>query len=290
MKTFLVTGASQGFGLELARQLLAASGEHEVVLPVRTPSKVPDLGPRAKVMTLDLSRLEAVQQFADAWSTPLAGLINNAGVQMVGDITRTPDGYEETVAVNYLAAFVLTRGLQRWVKGGRVMFIGSATHVPKFPANLMGFRGTKFTSLEASARGEAELTARDRYSTSKFLCTVSAPMFAARDAGATYLTLDPGLMAGTGLARGYAPGARWVWRNVLPWLTPLVMPGASTVARSAKTATWLMTADGQKSGGVYEYTRRDAPVHPLVNDATFAAKLFAETSALVQRGPVTRAA
>lgn len=284
MKTFLVTGASQGFGLEIAKSLLAASEDHEVVLPVRTPSKVPGLGPRAKVMTLDLSQLAAVQKFADAWRTPLAGLINNAGVQMVGEMTRTPDGYEETVAVNYLAAFVLTRGLQKWVKGGRVMFIGSATHVPKFPANLMGFRGTKFTSIEASAGGEAELTARDRYSTSKFLCTVAAPMFAARDANATYLTLDPGLMAGTGLARGYGGASKWVWNNVLPWLTPLVMPGASTVARSAKTATWLMTADGLKSGGVYEYTRAWAPVLPLVNDATFAAKLFDETRALVDRG------
>lgn len=281
MKTFLVTGASQGFGLEIARSLLAASDEHEVVLPVRTPSKVPELGPRAKVMTLDLSRLEAVQKFADAWSTPLAGLINNAGVQLVGEMTRTPDGYEETFAVNYLAAFVLTRGLQKWVKGGRVMFVGSATHVPVFPANLMGFKGTKFTSVEASARGEAELNSRDRYSTSKFMCSLAAPMFAARDGEATYVTIDPGLMAGTGLARGYDGASQWVWKNVLPWLTPLVLPGASTVARSAKTATWLMTADGLKSGGVYEYTRKFAPVHAWVNDAKFAARVFDETCALL---------
>ena len=45
MKTFLITGAAQGFGLELARALLDADVSHHVVLAVRRPEAAPQLDP-----------------------------------------------------------------------------------------------------------------------------------------------------------------------------------------------------------------------------------------------------
>ncbi|XXX80785.1 hypothetical protein WMF30_18685 [Sorangium sp. So ce134] len=177
---------------------------------------------------------------------------------------RTADGWEETIAVNHLAAFALTVGLLPWLDGGRALFIGSGTiHPDNRVPRLLGFRGARFTSVAALARGDGEGSepqrGRDRYATSKFMNTVTAIELARRipPERARFYTLDPGMMPGTGLAREAPLPARVVWSAVLPWLVPL-MPDASTPARSAAAAAWILTADeaAARSGEVYGPDRR----------------------------------
>ncbi|CAL4890447.1 unnamed protein product [Urochloa decumbens] len=108
--SIVVTGATSGIGLEMARQLLQA-GAH-VVMAVRRPKVAQELIQKwqnessetgtplnAEVMELDLLSLDSVVKFADAWNArmaPLHVLINNAGIFAIGEPQRfSKDGHEE---------------------------------------------------------------------------------------------------------------------------------------------------------------------------------------------------
>lgn len=262
-RTVMVTGATQGLGAAMVRALDEAT-DLEVVLAVRDAKRgervARQLRRPARVVTLDLSSLENVRRFVASWREPLAGLVNNAGLQHAGDAPPTSDGLEETFAVNWLAVVALTVGLAPTLEGGRVVNIGSGTHAPDHPtAARFGYRGGRFTSVAALARGEGDgatpaQRAKDRYATSKLAVTAGTAALARRLPKTTFVTLDPGLMAGTGLARAASAGQRLAWSTLLKWVAPL-LPDTSTPERSAKAAVGLLT--GQVvSGTVYDYEQK----------------------------------
>jgi NAD(P)-dependent dehydrogenase (short-subunit alcohol dehydrogenase family) len=127
-RTFVVTGANSGLGLETARSLAAAGGH--VVLAVRDT----DRGARAaaglvgstEVRELDLADLASVRAFAGAWDAPIAGLVNNAGIMMVAE-GRTKDGFERQIGTNHLGHFALTNLLLPHVTD-RVVTVSSGLH------------------------------------------------------------------------------------------------------------------------------------------------------------------
>jgi NAD(P)-dependent dehydrogenase (short-subunit alcohol dehydrogenase family) len=268
MDTFIVTGASHGFGLEIARQLVRRAGT-EVILAVRDLKKgealAKEMGPNARAMRLDCASMEDINRFIAAWRGPIRGLVNNAGLQQPGATRLTADGYEETIAVNHLAAFQLTVGLLPHLKGGRVLFIGSGTHNPenKTPRRF-GFRGAKFTSIAQLAKGESDATndrqrGLDRYATSKFLNTATGIELARRFQPTEHVfsVLDPGMMAGTGLARSAPAPVRLLWSTVLKWISPLI-DDASTTEKSAAAAVWMLTEAPASDihGAVYDFARK----------------------------------
>lgn len=71
-----------------------------------------------------------------------------------------------------------------------------------------------------------------------------------------FFTLDPGLMAGTGLARTAPAPVRLLWSTVLRWISPL-LPDASTPERSGAAAAWIVTdpALTTRSGEVFSFDR-----------------------------------
>lgn len=293
-RTFLVTGSTQGLGLETARAL-AADPSHDVVLAVRDVARgeaaARAIGPNARVARIDCASLADVRRFADAWRGPIAGLVNNAGVQQTAGLQRSAEGWEETIAVNHLAALELTIRLLPFLTGGRVLFIGSGTHNPdNRTATRFGFRGARFTSIAALARGDTDASSdrqsgMDRYATSKFLNTVTGIELARRipRERTVFLTLDPGLMAGTGLARSAPAIVRFAWARLLPWVAPL-MPDTSTVQRSGATAAWLLTDPGvaAQSGEVFSYDRRPSTrVWQRARDADLARTALDESLAFL---------
>lgn len=294
MHTFLVTGATQGLGLAIARAL-AARSDHRVVLGVRDLARgeavAREVGANAEARRIDCASLADVRRFAAEWREPLAGLVNNAGVQIVDATRTTAEGFEETLAVNHLAAFELTARLLRCLDGGRVVFVGSGTHNPdNRTATVFGFRGARWTSVEGLARGDGDggsdrQRGLDRYATSKMLNMLTAMELARRVPRdrIAFFTLDPGLMAGTGLARSAPAIVQWAWSHVLPRLAPL-LPDTSTPERSAAAAEWLLTDSGvvAQSGEVFAYDRRPSSrVWPPSRDPALARDVFEQTAAFL---------
>lgn len=140
-KTFVVTGANSGLGLETVR-LLARRGAR-VILTVRGREKGEEAiewvrsrtGPdaRLKAVELDLASLDSVAAAArsiEALGTPIDVLINNAGV-MALPRAETADGFEVQIGVNHFGHFALTlRLLHFLIKApfGRVITVTSLYH------------------------------------------------------------------------------------------------------------------------------------------------------------------
>lgn len=268
MKTYLITGATGSLGYNIVKYLSREPNTH-IVLAVRNVNNgmkiAKQIGKNTSVYELDLCSMDSIDKFISSWKYDLAGLVNNAGIQIVNKTRLTNDKkYEETFFVNHLAAFKLTIGLLPFLFHGRVLFIGSGTHHPdNKAATMFGFRGAKYKSIQNCAEGLSEVgpidqIGRDRYATSKFLNMVSTIELARRISPGyvSFYCIDPGMMAGTGLART-APGhMQFIWRHILPFAARF-LPDTSTPKRSGGTAAWIMTSENlnKESGTIFSYNR-----------------------------------
>ncbi|MCD0442146.1 SDR family oxidoreductase [Glycomyces sp. A-F 0318] len=136
-RTFLVTGANSGLGLETARALARRGAR--VVMAVRTESKgraaaadIAGTAPGAdlEVRRLDLADLDSVKAFADALDAPVDVLVNNAGI-MIPPRRLTPQGHESQFGTNHLGHFALTGLLLDRLGRGRdprVVTVSSLAH------------------------------------------------------------------------------------------------------------------------------------------------------------------
>ncbi|GAA4883975.1 SDR family oxidoreductase [Actinomycetospora straminea] len=125
----VVTGASDGIGLGIARRLAAAGAE--VVLPVRNPRKgeaaisaireqVP--GAAVSLRELDLSSLASIAALGAAMRAedrPIHLLINNAGVMTPPGRQTTVDGFELQWGTNHLGHVALVAQLLPLLRAGR---------------------------------------------------------------------------------------------------------------------------------------------------------------------------
>lgn len=140
MKTILVTGATDGIGLETAKELARLG--HDVVVHGRNEDKalracnaIRNAVPNASLSTAhaDFGDLAAVARMAQDLAARLPKLdvlINNAGVYLMERKTSA-DGYEMTLAVNHLAHFLLTNLLLPLLKKSdepRVVTVSSMVH------------------------------------------------------------------------------------------------------------------------------------------------------------------
>ncbi|MCF8069886.1 MAG: SDR family NAD(P)-dependent oxidoreductase [Desulfobacterales bacterium] len=147
-KTILLTGATDGIGLETARMLVSLG--HTVLLHGRNPAKLekvaktlaalPDSG-RVESYVADLSRMDAVEALAKAVAekhAKLDVLINNAGVFKTND-PITLDGLDVRFAVNTFAPYLLTKRLLPLIESsGRVINLSSAAQAPVDLEALVG--------------------------------------------------------------------------------------------------------------------------------------------------------
>ncbi len=147
-KTILITGSTDGIGLETAK-LLAASG-HTLLIHGRSEKKLADTEatllriPGAKTITpyrADLSRISDVEALAAAVVQEHPGidvLINNAGVfKTLNPIIE--DGYDLRFIVNTVAPYLLTQRLLPVLPAtGRVINLSSAAQSSVQLAALAG--------------------------------------------------------------------------------------------------------------------------------------------------------
>jgi short-subunit dehydrogenase len=153
----LITGASGGIGLELAR--LCARDGHDVILVARSQAKLEELAKylsgmyavRAEVIVADLSDPEAPRAIMEEVSARGMGvdvLINNAGVGLWGLFGRQDERQIlDLLQVNITALTLLTRlVLPRMVsqRGGRILNVASAGGFAPGPLMAVYFAGKSY--------------------------------------------------------------------------------------------------------------------------------------------------
>ncbi|MEM7052252.1 MAG: SDR family NAD(P)-dependent oxidoreductase [Acidobacteriota bacterium] len=259
MKTILITGSTDGIGLETAR-LLASLG-HRILLHGRDSSKLAAVHGELTAETsagqieayrADLSRLQEVDSLAAAVSVQhdrLDVLINNAGVYNAPSATTT-GGLDVRFAVNTLAPFRLTGLLlPRLPTTGRVVNLSSAAQAP--------------VDLRALT-GKVALSAGAAYAQSKLALTMWCRHLGRElgPDGPAILAVNPGSLLATKMvhdAFGVAGGK--------------VQKGAEILRRAALDADF-----GAATGQYFDNdSGRFADPHP---DALDEAKVAAVVSAL----------
>lgn len=300
-RTVLITGATSGLGLAMARAF-SQIRNWRLVLAVRDleagQALCRELGPQCRAVEVDMADSRSVARLASGWDGPLHGLVNNAGGQFHGPTRFSSDGVEMTLALNTLGPLQLTLGLLGPLAGGTVLNIGSGTHDPHDRgARMFGFRGGRFTSVMQLAAGDGDpaagrQAALDRYATSKLLLMTLTVALARRHPHVRFMNLDPGLMPGTGLARTAPWPVRVAWSSVLRWIAPL-LAGASTPERSAAAALRLIADTAFSTGGTYGPDTMPEPVWDKVTDPAFGEEVLGQSLAFLEAlrpSPALRAA
>lgn len=137
-KIAIITGADGGMGTEITRAV--AKADYHVIMLCYTAFKgeerksqlILETGNKdIEVMRIDLSSMESIMKVTDKLKKKLTSLdllMNNAGT-MATRYTTTEDGFERTVAVNYVAPYLLTRRLLPLMhKGSRIVNMVSCTY------------------------------------------------------------------------------------------------------------------------------------------------------------------
>ena len=144
-RTALVTGASRGIGLAVARALVGA--ELRVVMLARGAdelvARARELGALAIAHPCDVTDAEAVDRAVTRTREALGGapdvIVNNAGLFELARVEDTaPDAFERALDVNLVAPFRIVRafvGAMRARGHGHIVTIGSIADHAIFPEN-----------------------------------------------------------------------------------------------------------------------------------------------------------
>lgn len=278
----IVTGASSGVGLHATRALID-KGWH-VIMACRDLEKAAaaakslDLPKGSyEIAHLDLASLDSVRALHAAFRTggkPLDALVCNAATYLpqLKEPMRSPDGYEISVATNYLGHFLLANlmldDLQK-AKAPRLVTLGTVTanseefggKVPiPAPADLGDFRGFKsgFKDPVAMIDGKPFKPGK-AYKDSK-LCTMmmSRELHARYHAttGIVFSTLYPGCVADTPLFRN----APRLFQKIFPWFQKNITKGyVSQPLSGERVAQVVADADFIQSGVHWSWGNRQEP-------------------------------
>jgi NAD(P)-dependent dehydrogenase (short-subunit alcohol dehydrogenase family) len=296
-KAYIVTGPTSGIG---RRTALEVARHGTVVLVGRDRSKLDDAqkaierrGGQAVSVVCDLSDLASVRRAAARiieLGLPIAGLLNNAGIMQMHPTTNAL-GWDTTFATNHLGPFVLTEALAPHLPdGAQVVFICSGVEDPerKF-AVMAGFRGGRYISAEASARGEwapggSKLRGGDAYATSK-QCNLATVLALAREMPRLrFNAVEPGFNPGTDLGRDSHVFLRLLGKYVLSPLAPFVKY-CSNPKTAARVITEVLTDDSYRTGVYYDEKGRPMNGSTLVREPEFTERVAAETRALLAQVP-----
>jgi NAD(P)-dependent dehydrogenase (short-subunit alcohol dehydrogenase family) len=201
--------------------------------------------------------------------------------------SKTPLGWDLAFATNHLGPFAFTEAIiPHLADGTNIVFTCSAVEDPeRKPAVTAGFRGGRYISAEASARGEwlpggSSKPGFDAYATSKQgnLATVFA--FARETPRLRFNAVEPGFNPGTGLGREANPALRFLAKHVLSPLAPLIK-NWSTPTHAAHVITQILTAPSDATGLYYDENGKPMNASKQVSDPAFADRYVAETRSLL---------
>lgn len=296
-KAYLVTGPTSGIGRATALEL-AKYGT--VILVGRDPRKLEDMqktieqkGQHAVVVVCDLSDISSVQRAVEevaALDLTIVGLVNNAGIRQER-ATKNAQGWDMTFATNHLGPFALTEALLPYLPdGANVVFIVSAVEDPEHAiTKSIGYRGGRYLSAEASARGEwkpdgSTVAGADAYATSKQGNLATTLAFARETPRLHFNAVEPGVNPATGLTRDSSPLVRFIAQSVIPLFVPLLMPfmkSLNTPERAARVIAKVLLNESGTTGIYYDGGGQPMLGSVLVRDPKFQDRVVAETRALL---------
>lgn len=292
-KAFIITGPTSGIGYATA---LALAKHGTVVLVGRNQEKLNHVqkiitgqGQNALTVLCDLSDMKSVrraaQQIIDL-HLPVAGLLNNAGI-MPQKASKSKQGIDLTFATNYLGPFALTEALVPYLADRtNIAFIVSAIEDPeRKPAKVMGMKGGRYISAEASAKGEwkaggSKMPGIDAYATSKQALLAATLAFARETPRLHFNAIEPGITRGTHLG-----GANAIVSFLFGYLMAILPPFSaysSTPRKAAKVITGILTDTSGRTGLYFD--EKGKPMHgsELAHDPEFQDRVLTETRALLQ--------
>lgn len=301
-KAYVITGPTSGIGYRTALEL-AKHGT--VVLVGRDPGKLAEVqktieqrGQHAVSVVCDLSEPGSVRRAAAeivALQLPIVGLLNNAGI-MQTRATKNALGWDLSFATNHLGPFALTEALVPHLPdGANVLFVASAVEDPeRKPAVAAGFRGARYVSAEASARGEwkpggSKVPGMDAYATSKQCTLATAMAFARETPRLRFNAVEPGFTPTTSLGlRDASAFVRFLSKYIIPLLVPLLMPFVkilSTPKRAGRVITGILIEASGRTGVYHDEGGQPMLGSAQVHDPAFQDRVVAETRALLATVP-----
>jgi NAD(P)-dependent dehydrogenase (short-subunit alcohol dehydrogenase family) len=302
-KAYVITGPTSGIGRATA---LEVAKHGTVVLVGRDPKKLDEVqklieqrGQQAVSVQCDLSELASVRRAAAeilALQLPIAALLNNAGIMQTRP-TQNSLGWDLSFATNHLGPFALTQALApQLADGAQVVFVASAVEDPeRKPAVAAGFRGARYISAEACARGEwkgggSAKPGMDAYATTKQCTLLTAMAFARETLRLRFNAVEPGFNPGTRLGQRDANlFVRVLVKVLVPVLVPLLMPFMkfmSTSKRAGRVITGILTDTSGKTGVYYDEGGQPMQGSALARDPKFQDLVVAETRALLSTVPM----
>ncbi|MBN9385043.1 MAG: SDR family NAD(P)-dependent oxidoreductase [Chitinophagaceae bacterium] len=294
MKNYIITGPTSGIGYATALEL----AKHGMVILVgRNRDKlngvqktIETAGHKAISVVCDISDIKSVKHAAEEivrLRLPIAGLLNNAGI-MPSKASKNAQGWDMTFVTNHLGAFALTELLEPHLPdGANVVFIASAIEDPeRKPAKVMGMKGGRYISAEASARGEwkedgSKMAGVDAYATSKQCILASALFFARENPRLCYNAVEPGITRGTRLG-GINPVVGFLFGNLMAMIPPFSRY-SSTPKKSAKVIAKVLTDTSGKTGIYYDEKGQPMQGSVLVLDPQFQGQVVTETRAFLSK-------
>jgi NAD(P)-dependent dehydrogenase (short-subunit alcohol dehydrogenase family) len=296
---WVITGPTSGIGYRTALEL---SKHGTVVLVGRDPNKLSGIqdkiqarpGGHAVAVVCDLSDISSARRAAAeiaALELPIAGVLNNAGI-MTTSAARSAQRFDLVFATNHLGPFAFTEALIPHLRdGANVVFVCSAVEDPdRRQAVAAGFRGGRYISAEASARGEwaaggSSRPGFDAYATSK-QCNLATVLSLARAIPTLrFNAVEPGLNPGTGLGRDANVAIRLLSKYLAAPLAPFIK-GWSTPERAARMITDVLTDRSDRTGMYFDESGKPMTGSGQVRDPAFANRVVAETRQLLAAIPM----
>ncbi|HCF87120.1 MAG TPA: short-chain dehydrogenase [Ktedonobacter sp.] len=275
-KICFVTGSTSGIGKVTAREL--ADRGATVVLVSRNRAKGEAIQAEIKqatgnqhvdLLVADLSLLEDVRRLATEFQQTyphLHLLVNNAGCAYPRR-TLTSEGLEATLAVNYLAPFLLTELLLDTLKASapaRIVNVSSAQHTNA---------SIEFDNLQ-SEKKYANLRSYNQAKLALLLWTYELAR-RLEGTGVTVNALHPGITA-TNFPSGMTGAAAWVMRLSKPFLL--------TPEKGAQTTLYLATSpEVEGVTGKYFVKSQETKSSNGSYDQTVGSRLWEVTEQLVAR-------